>query len=154
MSYKFIFGGGLSNSYFFETFDGVIYQIKFKPTPYLFGEQQTEISENVFEFSILVEFNPNPKLSAADKKIGKTAVAIFLDFYQKNGNSISVYICDSSDGKQLIRKRKFDQFFKIDEFLVDKKNNRFPISLILSKSNPYRLEIFEAFLEMSINNKK
>lgn len=43
MNYQFIFDGGTDNSYFFETNSGIIYQIKFKPTPYLFGNDFKEI---------------------------------------------------------------------------------------------------------------
>ena len=163
MQYKFYFYGGRKNSYFFETSDGLIYEINFKFTPYLFELKNVEITENTFEFSILLYYNPNSKLSSNDKKIGATVVAIFMDFYSKKNKAVSIYICDAADGKELVRKRKFDQWFleyndntfvKVDEMLVDKENNKFPISLILSKLNPYRAEIFEAFIQMSMNNKK
>lgn len=43
----------------------------------------------------------------------------------------------------------------IDLYLkIEVKNNKFPISLIIAKTNPYRAEIFEAFVQMSMNNKK
>jgi hypothetical protein len=161
MSYKFLFIGGSNNSYFFETKDGVVYEVNFKPTPYLFGEEKTKLSEYIFEFSILVEYNPNTKLPAVDKKIGITSASIFSDFYSKKGNAVSIYICDSSDGKQAIRKRKFDQWFsqynstdflKIDETLIDINKKRFPIALILTKSNPYRTEIIDSFVNLVLFN--
>lgn len=163
MNYKFYFEGGQNNSYFFETTDGIIYEIIFKFTPYLFELKNVEVVENTFEFSILLSYNPNLKPPSNDKKIGATVVAIFMDFYLKRNKAVSVYICDSADGKELVRKRKFDQWFlqynddtfvKVDEMLIDKKNNKFPISLIIAKTNPYRAEIFEAFVQMSMNNKK
>ncbi|QBN18538.1 DUF6169 family protein [Flavobacterium nackdongense] len=163
MSYNFYFEGGQNNSYFFETVEGILYEVIFKFTPYLFDLKNVEIIENTFEFSLLLKYNPNSKLPSNDKKIGATVVAIFMDFYAKRSKAISVYICDSADGKELVRKRKFDQWFleyndetfvKVDEMLVDKHNNKFPISLIFSKSNPYRIEIFEAFVQMSMNNRK
>jgi len=154
MSYNFIFEGGINNSYFFETKEGIIYQITFKPTPYLFGDGKTKFSDFIFEFSVLIEFNPFDKLPKSDFKIGQTSAKIFNDFYIKKGNSITIYICDSSDNKQLIRKRKFDiwfskyndiRFFKIDKTLIDTNKKRFPISLILLDSNPYRNEIMDSF---------
>ncbi|MFM9825070.1 DUF6169 family protein [Flavobacterium sp.] len=163
MNYKFYFEGGQNNSYFFETVEGIIYEIIFKFTPYLFESKNIEIIENTFEFSILLNYNPNSKTPSNDKKIGATVVAIFMDFYLKRNKAISVYICDSADGKELVRKRKFDQWFleyndetfvKVDEILMDMENNKFPISLIISKSNPHRAEIFEAFVQLSMNNKK
>lgn len=163
MVYKFLFEGGSNNSYYFETFNGCIYEIRFKPTPYLFENESKEIRDNVFEFAILLEYNPDAKLPSKDKNIGATVVAVFIDFYQKIGNAVSIYICDSSDGKEFIRKRKFDAWFsefndetfvKVDEMITDKKNNKYPISLIISKSNPFRKQIINAFIEISLGSSK
>lgn len=163
MGYKFFFDGGNHNSYFFETNLEVIYEVKFKPTPYLFGNQQDEISDYIFELAVLVSYNPNEKFPFVDKKIGATVVAIFIDFYSKTGKAVTIYICDSSDGKQLVRKRKFDRWFsefnhenfiKIDETLIDNNKNKFPISLILSKSNPFKLKIIEALFLITEDNTK
>jgi len=163
MIYPFYFGGGMHNSYYFETNIGIIYEVKFKGTPYLFKNTTDEISKNIFEFAILVEYNPTSKMPPEDKKIGATVVAVFLDFYNKYKNTISIYICDSSDGKEFIRKRKFDQWFtefndftfvKVDEVIADKNNNKFPISLIISKLNPNRAQIIDAFIEIAINHSK
>ncbi len=161
MPYSFFFKGGSNNSYVFITKDGIGYEVIFKPTPYLFGDEKSIFSDLIFEFSILVEFNPNKKLPATDSKIGATTALIFNDFYLKKGNAITIYICDSSDDKQSIRKRKFDiwftkyndvSFFKIDKTLIDKDKKRFPISLILSDFNPYKTEIIESFTSMIIQN--
>lgn len=163
MFYNYFFEGGQNNSYFFETKEDIIYEIVFKPTPYLFDLENTEILENTFEFSILLKYNPNSKLPSNDKKVGATVVAVFMDFYSKRNKAISVYICESSDGKEFARKRKFDQWFeeynddtfvKIDKNLIDKNNNKFPVSLIISKSNPYEEQIFKAFVHLSSNNQK
>ncbi|TRX39277.1 hypothetical protein [Flavobacterium restrictum] len=72
MLYKFYFDGGQNNSYFFETKGEAIYEIIFKPTPYLFELKNVEILENTFEFSILLKYNPTSKLPSNDKKIGAT----------------------------------------------------------------------------------
>ncbi|TRX39276.1 DUF6169 family protein [Flavobacterium restrictum] len=86
-----------------------------------------------------------------------------MDFYFKKSSAISVYICESADGKELARKRKFDQWFqeynddtfvKVDKNLIDKDNNKFPVSLIISKLNPYEAQIFKAFVRLSLNNQK
>ena len=104
MGYSFLFEGGNQNSYYFETQMGLIYEIRFKPTPYLFGNEMQSIANNVFEFGILMQFNPTLKFPSEDKKIGATVVAIFIDFYNRIGNAVSIYICDSSNGKEFIRK--------------------------------------------------
>ena len=161
MFYNYYFEGGQNNSYFFETNKGVVYRITFKPTPYLFGKEKTKLSESIFEFSVLIEFNPNEKLPANDLKIGLTTAAIFSDFYLKKGDAITIYICESSDNKEAIRKRKFDiwfskyndiRFFKIDKILIDNKKKRFPISLIMTDSNPYRNEIMDLFSKLVTEN--
>ncbi len=163
MHYNYFFEGGQNNSYFFETNEEIVYEIVFKPTPYLFELKNTEILENTFEFSILLKYNPNTKLPSNDKTIGATVVAIFVDFYSQKSKAISVYICESSDGKELARKRKFDQWFteyndetfiKVDKNLIDNNNNLFPVSLIISKLNPFEQEIFSAFVHLSLHNQK
>ena len=161
MGINFFFEGGADNSYFFETKDGIIYEVIFKPTPYLFGDENSIFSDLIFEFSILIEFNPNNKLPPSDSKIGATSAIIFKDFYLKKGHSITIYICDSSDNKQAIRKRKFDiwftkynstDFFKIDKTLVDAQDKRFPISLILKDTNPFKHEILDSFTKLINQN--
>ncbi len=161
MSYSFFFEGGIENSYYFETYNGIIYKVIFKPTPYLFGDEKSFFSDSIFEFSIIIQFNPNEKLPATNSKIGATSAEIFKDFYLKKGNSITIYISDSSDDKQAIRKRKFEiwftkynstDFFKIDKVLVDSQNNRFPISLILNDANPYRNKILDSFTKLINQN--
>lgn len=62
MNYSFVFIGGKNNLYRFETKSFIIYEISFKPTPYLFDNEISEISKLIFEFSILVFENPNTKL--------------------------------------------------------------------------------------------
>ena len=90
-------------------------------------------------------------------------MAIFIDFYNKIGNAISIYICDSSDGREFIRKRKFDSWFsefhddiflKINQVILDNDNRKFPISLIIGKDNPFRHKIIDAFIAIAIHNSK
>ncbi len=163
MIYQFYFEGGKHNSYYFETNFGIIYEIKFKGTPYLLKDFPNEISKYIFELAILVEYNPTSKMPPEDKRVGATVVAIFKNFYEKYGNTLTIYICDSSDGKEFIRKRKFDQWFslfnnetfvKVDEMITDNNKKMFPISLIISKLNPNRKEIINSFIEIAINNSK
>ncbi len=163
MGYQFLYEGGNQNSYYFETEIGLIYEIRFKPTPYLFGNEMQDIRESVFEFGILLQFNPNSKLPSEDKEIGATVVAIFIDFYSRIGNAISIYICDSSDGREFIRKRKFDSWFsefnndvflKIDEVILDNNDKKFPVSLVIAKNNPFRHQIIDAFIAIAMDNSK
>jgi hypothetical protein len=50
MLYKFYFEGGQNNSYFFETKEEIIYEIIFKPSPYLFELDNIEIIEILLNF--------------------------------------------------------------------------------------------------------
>lgn len=161
MKYNFLNLGGKNNIYRFETNSKIIYEIKFKPTPYLFGDDKNELSEYIFEFIIEVAFNPNLKLSPNDLLIGATIAKILKDFYILKDNTASIYICDSSDGKQLSRERKFNQWFdyfndsnfiKFNESLFDNNQNLFPIAIIMKKDNPYALKIIGAFLDIVNHN--
>ena len=44
MPYEFLFKGDFGNSYGFETKFGIIYDIQFRPSPYLFGDESKEYS--------------------------------------------------------------------------------------------------------------
>lgn len=110
MQYKYDFIGGLNNSYVFETYKGIIYEIKFKPSTYinLFSK---EVSEFIFEFVIKVAVNETGKNPTLDKLVSETIAEIFKEFLLKHKNNIALYICDSSDGRQDLRKRKFDEWY-------------------------------------------
>jgi chorismate synthase len=148
--------GGIKNGYSFTTSNTITYEVTFKPTPYLFGEDST-FSLNTFEFSLLVSANALTKSLPFDKAIAPTIAAIFVDFYSKAEDTIAIYICDSSDGRQLLRQRKFNDWFeiykketfiKIDSGFVESNGTFYPVSLIIKNKNPHRVQIFEAFLNV------
>ena len=157
IAYDFYFLGEVNNRYFFVTKNDVAYEIKFKPFPYLFdGEQQ--FSTNTFEFVIAIFSNPTLQNPTLDINIGITIAAIFDDFYQRNSNTIAVYICDSSDSKQLARNRKFSQWFlafqneaylKTDAILISADGVIVPVSIIFRRDNPYKYQIMEAFEKLT-----
>ncbi len=66
--YSFIFLDDIDNSYVFKTKQYIFYQIKFKPTKYLFGKESS-FSKNTFELVIEVIQNPLIKLPETDKLI-------------------------------------------------------------------------------------
>ncbi|MFC3854648.1 DUF6169 family protein [Chitinophaga sp. GCM10012297] len=49
--------------------------------------------------------------SGPDPRVADTIVKVFVDFIMKHEWRAVTYICDSSDSKELARKRKFDQWF-------------------------------------------
>jgi hypothetical protein len=79
----------------------------------------------------------------------------------KHDNNIALYICDSSDGKQELRKRKFDEWYekyqdntfaKMNEKLKDSNGNFYLITMILQYKNPRRVQIIDAFLKLADDN--
>lgn len=156
LGYSFEFNGGIKNVYSFQTVLGCDYNITFKPTPYLFGENAV-FSYFTYEFSIVLAKNPMDKEPPVDLKIPPTIAAIFSDFFNKTFYTVVVYICDSSDGRQIFRKRKFDRWFeyykgdsfiKIDASFDETDGNNYPVSLILKERNPFRNEICTQFMNI------
>lgn len=156
MSYQYFFAGGSGNSYFFETINKIVYEIKFKPSPYLFPG--SEFSEQIYEFLIAVTVNGTGKNPPQDISVSDTIAEIFQEFFNAKTKNVCIYICDSSDGRQDIRRKKFDQWFykyqndsflKLDEVLVDSNKKRYPVSAIIRKTNPYIKQIITAFIALS-----
>lgn len=90
-------------------------------------------------------------------RTSNTIASIFRNFYEKNDEYVTIYICDSSDQRQLVRYRKFrqwflyftnDDFLKIDAIIKDEDHQLFPVSIIFKEANPYKVEISAAFLKL------
>jgi len=153
MAYNFEFIGGVNNSYTIVTSSDVVYEIKFKPSTYLVEYENLD-DNSIFEFVIEVIYRPENVALTLDKLLAPTINEIFKDFYNLNNDYVTIYICDSSDGKQFVRKRKFDYWFsefndytfvKFDDVILDANKNSFPISFILKRNNPNFIKIFQAF---------
>lgn len=155
-SYDFIFIGGKENSYLFETAFGVIYEIKFKPSKYIF-KSGFSYSDFTFEFVINVLHNPKYKSPPLDTKVSTTSAEIFIDFF-KNEQNIIVYTCETNDAKEYARFRKFNHWFssfndgsfkKEDFKLKDKLTNIiYYSSIIIKNNNPNKQEILLEFEEV------
>ncbi|GAB2562720.1 DUF6169 family protein [Spirosoma areae] len=149
--YKFEYIGGLSNAYVFETTAEVIYQIKFKSTPYLFPDE-SNLGQDVFELVIDVVYTPAGKLPL-DASIPATIAAICKDFFADK-ERILLYICETADARHLARVRKFDAWFrefkdahfvKIDANFPDADGITYYVSLIFRWSHPQRHTIMDEF---------
>lgn len=154
--YEFYFKGGEKNIYTFLTTSNIVYEIHFKPTQYLFGED-SDFSKTTFEFTIIVVDNPSIHTPKFDARTSKTIAAIFNNFFSNSPNNVIIYICDSSDNRQMIRKLKFDRWFeifkgseyiKIDYSLIDIDKIVYPISLIIKRTNPLAAKISSEFIEI------
>jgi hypothetical protein len=163
MSYAFLFKDDFDNSYGFETRLGIQYNVKFKPSGYLLGDDNAPYADSIFEFVIDLIYNPLDRNPPLDKLVSDTIAAIMIDFYYRKNESVCIYICESSDGRQSLRKRKFDDWYyshnklglvKIDETIFDANGEAYPVSAILRLNNPYYIEILVAFAKIAGENTK
>lgn len=155
--YNFIFRGGHNNSYTFDTNYEITYEVKFKPSNYLF-EGRDEFSNQVYEMVIAItERNNSDDRIPSDAFIMFTIADIVTDFF-KNRERIIIYICDTADARHLARARKFGlwfekfkttQFMKVDASIIDEMGVIYMNALILHRENPYFVEIIDAFRKVT-----
>ncbi|WP_028525998.1 DUF6169 family protein [Runella limosa] len=154
-NYNFSFWGGVNNTYSFQTENGIVYEVKLKPTPYLFDNPL--YAANTYELSIIVADNPTGRSPIFDTKVSRTIAAIFEDFYLSSNDHLLIYICESADKRQNIRKTKFDRWFehfapmdynKYDGGIQDSDGEIYPVSLILKDNNPHKAAIIVAFIDI------
>jgi hypothetical protein len=155
--YDFEFAGGIFNSYYFNTDFNITYHVKFKDSSYLF-EGRLEFDVYAFEMVIEIESNPTGIKPPLDSKMPLTISTIFKDFCQKFNERVIIYICDSSDVRQEARRRKFNQwvdqfkgddYLKLDTAIEENSKITYHSSVIVRNDNPYKMQIFEAFLNLA-----
>ncbi len=150
--YNFRFAGGDENSYVFDTNYGVKYEIKFRPTFYIF-EEELMLKELTFELIIDVanKIEVTPPL---DSFTGLTISAIINHFYQRSSLITTIFICDDADKREAARHRRFgrwftaynkDKFTKFDFEWTDQSTNKIYISVIITNTNPFAETIKERF---------
>lgn len=151
-AYSFDVVKGRDNVFYFTTDFELAYEVLFEPSEYIFPEYP-DLESNVFELVIKLVVNKTAKKTPPDPHIAATIAAIFKVFLTRNERVI-VYICDSSDLRQVARARKFDgwfehyrgvDFIKIDRNLLDPSGEIYLTSLIMRYDNPQKVRIFEAF---------
>lgn len=149
--YEFECVGGTAISYVFETTNEIIYQVKFKPTPYLFPEQP-DLGKDVFELVIDVIYSQTGKISS-DASLPATIAAICENFVSSR-ERILLYICETSDSRHLARVRKFDAWFrafsnyhfiKLDANFPDVNKVTYYTSLMFRWDHPQRSLIMDEF---------
>lgn len=143
------------NIYLFETSHQIGYAIKFKPTGYIFEEYIW--AYYCFEYIIEIRYNLTNTTPPLDHSLSLTIASIFNDFF-RDKEKVVTYICDTADGKELARFRKFniwfnkfntDFFLKVDKSFYDSKQHiTYYNSLIIRQDNPYKEEIIEAFEDL------
>lgn len=153
-SYPFRFEGSNGNIYAFTTSTGIAYLVRFKPTPYIISEEWV-FHTDVYELVIDLVDNPTGKPPTLDLVVPATLASIIRDFYTRTSLAITIYICDSSDGRQKSRERKFANWFqaynpgtmvRFDYMIQDKTDGKsYYITLITSLWNPYIHDIIIEF---------
>ncbi|MBX9784225.1 MAG: hypothetical protein K2X48_13125 [Chitinophagaceae bacterium] len=141
-------------SYQFVTDGGVTYHIYFLDYSYMFADYPM-LANNVFSFNIDV-VSGSVDTALSDERIGITVVEVFKTFFKEREN-VAVYVCDSSDERQLARKRKFDfWFWKYNDGSIIKEDGVAIVedveilnSLLVHRSNPLCMEIIFAFKDLN-----
>ncbi|QIP13053.1 hypothetical protein G8759_10650 [Spirosoma aureum] len=156
--YEFIYLGGINNTYIFITSDQVVYELKFKPSSYIFGKQPP-FTEFAYEFVIEVAENPLPKLPPPDECIPITLATIFNEFFTLK-ETVVVYICENADGRANARNRKFNQWFEQSgraglsfvkfDYHFGTGTEFFYTSLIMRIDNPQMADIIISFQKLSL----
>ena len=135
----------------FETSNEVVYQIRFKPTPYFF-RHHPDLGQEVFELVVDVVFSSTTKIPL-DPRISATVAAVCQDFFADK-ERILLYICETADARHLARVRKFDAWFrefndfhflKIDTNFPDTNGITYYVSLIFRLGHPHRHTIIDEF---------
>ena len=149
----------VENNYFeFKTASGAVYLCYFLSYTEYFS-QYKQIADNIFSFNVDLIKGRKASL-AADERVGSTIIKIIRNFLSGLENAV-VYVCDNSDGKELLRKRKFDQWFKkYDDGTIIKVNGHIIVpnfniynAILIHKENNKKNLFIEAFNELNDSEK-
>ena len=151
----------MSRYFVFETLNAIIYEVKFKPSGYIFSHDPA-IQQFVFEISISVLENPLGKSPPSDPLVPPTIARIFGIFFEQH-ERIVVYVCDTSDQRGNVRQRKFMSWFsyykgleytQFTDTIVDEAGIPYFISLIVRIDNPFRRRLLLAFDDLLTDYRK
>lgn len=141
-------------SFEFLTEQGVRYIIYFLDYSAMFADYPV-LAGHVYMFNIdVLEGNPDQGIS--DDRIGVTVLEVFRAFFRRDQN-VAVYVCDTTDNRQIARKRKFDGWFwRYNDGTLIKEDDVAVIddveiynSMILHKRNEHLAEIILAYKELN-----
>ncbi|GAB3786399.1 hypothetical protein GCM10028818_49740 [Spirosoma horti] len=160
-SYEFEFVAGEHNTYSFSTYDTIRYEIRFVPSSYMF-DSYIEHSVDAYEMVIAVADNPLGRRIPADPLTEPTIRTIFYDFFRTK-DQVIIFICDSSDGRQKARARKFTSWFygdvppymlKFDTKLADGERGLIFLSIILDARNSHVKELVDLIQNIHLDMSK
>lgn len=104
-AYEFAFLGDKDSTYVFPTRHDLTYEVRFKPSGYLFGDEKP-YADLIFELVILPIPADANKEKPLDSRIPPTVAAIVRDFFTQK-EKVLLYICDDRDGRGAARDKKF-----------------------------------------------
>lgn len=154
---QYLFERSETNPYnfVFKTNYELVYEIKFKHTPYIFVNEP-DFAEDIYELSIILA-EGSPIKTPPDPAIAQTVLAICMAFIDQMGHPIFLFICDSHDGRQAVRARTFTRWFQDSEVKgIAKFDGQFPdenginiyISFMIPSNHPYYREAVVAFTDL------
>ncbi|GAB6983013.1 DUF6169 family protein [Prevotella dentasini] len=144
-----------TSAYEFTTDDGILYIITFLDYSDVIGTEYP-----VYAFGI-ERFPPHGKCKSSNA-VRNTILNILERFFQRNDNAM-VAIYDSSDKRQMCRKRLFDKWFsEFDDGTLSKLDGSFDIDgetnfamALYSSTHPFRQELehhFRMLLDVNFYN--
>lgn len=146
----------IENTYYFFTSDGRTYSVDFV--------EQSFFNDNVFPyanstFQLFLRLEKAPPAYSTDPKIGITVTAIIQDFVDKDPLRILFFTCDTADGRQVARFRKFTTWFlwyhngnfaRYDETITYTSGKKqFLITLLIRVDNPYKSSILQSYFTLT-----
>lgn len=139
--------------YRFETSTGAEYACYFLSYKEYFLDYPA-VAENMYAFN--VDLIGKGAKNEKDERIAITIVSILQRFLQGMQNAV-IYICDSSDERHLLRKRKFNAWFhqyddgtiiKVDATAII-ENMTLYNAILIHKDNKKKNLFIEAFLDFN-----
>ncbi len=140
--------------YFFSTDLNVAYRIVFDDLSAIFQDYPT-LKGRVFSYSFYPVNKPTSR-QKLDDKVRHTIAHSINSFFEKNGNLI-VFVCDSSDEREMCRKKLFDKWFvQFNEGMLEKYDGsvesddcRIVNSLILKNDLHDKEYVIQTFKELN-----
>jgi hypothetical protein len=146
----------IDDDYAFTTDDGRVYLVSFSEQPF-YGEDDFLYAAQMFQVLLTLEYGK--PVSGNDPKIGRSVVAIVRQFLADDISRSLFFTCDTADGRQLARFRKFStwfaqysdgSYFKLDDKLtLPATGQEFVVTTLVNKQNPQALSIVQAVFDLT-----
>lgn len=146
----------VDGEYVFVTDDKRTYAVSFVEQPF-FSEDDYAYAEITYE--VFLRLEKAPPAYATDPKVGATVTAIVKDFVSKDYQRVVFFTCDTSDGRQFARFRKFSYWFtefedgnfgRYDERIRNPRTNKlYLIMMLVHKLHPNRADVIVSYFTLT-----